>query len=171
MLDGTGRDAGSTRLGVSTESAFTSLATTANPRPADPARAASILAFESEQIGLLGNGGDQVDDIADFGRGRSQSVEAVAGDGGGAMDLVGQRARVADLAADLAGRGCKFPRSTRYPRFNSLGDTTLNSVSPSCIPHPQVNIACLFSAFRSIAGSASNPDFLLFCWPKKGGPT
>ena len=37
-------------LPVSTERVFTSLATTANPLPAEPARAASIVAFRARRL-------------------------------------------------------------------------------------------------------------------------
>ena len=44
---------------------LTSCATTAKPRPASPARAASIVAFKREQVGLSGNVPDQPEDRFD----------------------------------------------------------------------------------------------------------
>jgi hypothetical protein len=41
------------------------LATTAKPLPTSPARAASIVAFSVQQVGLLGDAGDELDDVAD----------------------------------------------------------------------------------------------------------
>ena len=43
----------------------TSSATTANPRPCSPARAASMAAFRGQQIGLIGDGADGRDDGLD----------------------------------------------------------------------------------------------------------
>ena len=44
---------------------FTSWATTAKPRPASPARAASMVAFKRQQIGLAGDVADQAEDRFD----------------------------------------------------------------------------------------------------------
>src|SRR5258705_13001218 len=56
----------SVALAVWLASAFASEATTAKPRPDSPARAASMVAFEGEQIGLGGDRVDQLDHFADL---------------------------------------------------------------------------------------------------------
>ena len=69
---------------------FTSEATTAKPRPASPARAASMVALSASRVGLRGDGLDQVDHDADArgvvgqplhgGIGRAGLLDRLAGD-------------------------------------------------------------------------------------------
>jgi hypothetical protein len=55
-------------LAVCSANVFTSEATTANPRPASPARCLDGR-VERQQIGLAGDGLDEIDDVADPGAG------------------------------------------------------------------------------------------------------
>ena len=65
---------------------------------------------EREQIGLLGDRRNEADDIADLGRRGLQPVDALAGGGGRLAGIVGERAGVAHLAADLVGGFGEFFR-------------------------------------------------------------
>ena len=57
----------SVALAVCLASSLTSLATTANPLPASPARAASIVAFRASRFVCWAMRGDDLDDVADLG--------------------------------------------------------------------------------------------------------
>jgi hypothetical protein len=62
---------------------LTSLATTANPLPASPARAASMVAFRASSLGLLRDGSDHLEHLTDFGAGITEL-------GHGAIGLFGE---------------------------------------------------------------------------------
>ena len=62
----TRREMSSVARAVSCASSFTSPATTAKPLPASPARAASMVALQRQQVGLLGDRGDHLDDRRDL---------------------------------------------------------------------------------------------------------
>ena len=64
---------------VATLSDLTSLATTAKPRPASPARAASIVALSARRLVLLRDGLDQRDDVADLAGARQQRAHVGVG--------------------------------------------------------------------------------------------
>ena len=86
---------------------LTSCATTAKPRPASPARRLDG-GVERQQIGLLGNRGDQLHDVADPGAGFRQFVDALVG-GGRLLDGVGRDpVRFLDPAGDFRDRAGEF---------------------------------------------------------------
>ncbi len=89
---------------VCTASALTSEATTAKPRPAEPARAASMVELSAKQRGLAGDLRDQIDDIADGGGRFPQAVDIGLGLARGGAGLIGELAGVAHLGADAFGR-------------------------------------------------------------------
>ena len=68
---------------------------------------------EREQVGLLGDRRDQAHHIADLGRGGLQPVDALARRGRRAAGVVGERAGLAHLPADLVGRLREFFRRGR----------------------------------------------------------
>ena len=90
---------------VCSASAFTSEATTAKPRPASPARAASMVALSASRLVWPGDGVDQFDDVADAGRRLRQFADAVVGRAGLIDGLAGHPRRFLHLAADLVDRG------------------------------------------------------------------
>ena len=83
-------------------SSLTSVATTAKPLPASPARAASIVALRAKQVGLLGDVLDHLDHLADFLGGGAELADrlvAVLGQRrGGVGDAGGLFGRLGDLA-------------------------------------------------------------------------
>ena len=84
---------------------FTSEATTAKPRPASPARAASIVAFSAEQIGLRRDGVDQPDDLADAAGGLRQPLHGAVGLARLVDGAAGDACGVRGLLADVVDRG------------------------------------------------------------------
>jgi hypothetical protein len=79
------------------------------------------LGVERQQVGLLGDGGNEVDDVADLAGRLFQAIEAVSGGARNLMDLRGQRAGVIDLTSDLGGGGGKFLGRARKLTGVALG--------------------------------------------------
>jgi hypothetical protein len=88
---------------VFTATPLTSVATTAKPVPAGPARRLDG-GVECEQRGLFGDMRDEVDDVSDGGGRGSEPVDVQARFLGGCAREIGKSARVAYLGGDIVSR-------------------------------------------------------------------
>ena len=95
----------SVALAVCVASAFTSEATTAKPRAGLAGARRLDRGVERQQVGLLGDGGDQLDHVADAAGRLRQLVDAAVGLLRLLDRLAGDPARLLHLPADLADRG------------------------------------------------------------------
>ena len=83
-------------------SSLTSVATTANPLPASPARAASIVAFRREKIGLLGDVLNDFDHVAHIVRRLAKYADVLVAGPGQAGRIGGHGRNVFRTPGDLA---------------------------------------------------------------------
>src|SRR4026207_1932821 len=101
----------SVALAVCTASDFTSEATTAKPRPASPARAASMVALSASKLVLPGDVLDELDHVARALRDLGEGGDVFVGCGGVGRGAVHDLVRAQQPAADLLDRcgklGCR----------------------------------------------------------------
>ena len=95
----------SVALAVCLASSLTSLATTAKPLPASPARAASIVAFSASRLVCCGDRGDDLDDLADLGAALAQLGDRGVGRIGDRHGRGGDPGRLAGVLGDLLDAG------------------------------------------------------------------
>ena len=121
----------SVALAVWPASDLTSEATTAKPRPASPARAASMVALSAKQVGLPGDRLDQADHLADAGGGvaelrhgadgAARFADGARGDFGGAVRLAGDLADGGGKLLDRGGGGGDIAGGDADPLLGGAG--------------------------------------------------
>ena len=103
----------SVALAVSWASSLTSLATTAKPLPASPARAASIVAFSASRLVCSAMLVIDLDDAGDLQRGLAELGHRRGGGVGDRHRLGGDPGHLGGVLGDLADRGAHLLRAGR----------------------------------------------------------
>ena len=105
--------------------------------------------IQGQKIGLAGNGGDQIDDIADLGRGRAQAVDALGGSGGRVGGALGQAVGILHAIAD-------FTRGAGQ-LFRGLGE--LRGILPGFLRFGRQGLGPAANAVQRIdRGLGADPD-------------